>query len=349
MEFHEIANIFPMMLGDEYRKLKDDIESIGQLESVVIYEGKILDGRNRYTVCKDLGIDVKYENFTGNDALQFVISKNLRRRHLDTSQRALIAARLANMQVGDTAYNLRNVDSANLQSRSNLVSQTEAAEMFNVSPRIVASVKAIENNNPEFIPYIESGVMTVHEAEKGIKKQERAEMHASKRAQAFPVGKYAVIYADPPWKYDNSGFDEAADAEYPTMPLDEICSLPVQSLASDGSILFLWATNPLLQEAMKVISAWGFEYKTNMAWIKDRGRGKGWYLKSKHELLLIGTREGTPHPETRPDSCFESPRGNVHSKKPELAYEIIESMYPGNKIELFSRQPREGWEAWGNE
>ncbi len=137
--------------------------------------------------------------------------------------------------------------------------------------------------------------------------------------------------------------------QYPTMPLDELCELPVSNLASDTSVLFLWATNPLLPDALKIMAAWGFEYKTNMAWIKDMGRGKGWFLKSKHELLLIGVRPGTPHPAARPDSCFGAPRGPIHSRKPARAYEIIEAMYPGSKIELFSRTARQGWQAWGNE
>ena len=77
--------------------------------------------------------------------------------------------------------------------------------------------------------------------------------------------------------------------------------------------------------------------------------GKGWYLKSKHELLIIATRENSSHPLIRPDSCFEANRGRVHSRKPEIAYQIIEDMYPGNKIELFARSNHHGWDSWGNE
>ena len=86
-----------------------------------------------------------------------------------------------------------------------------------------------------------------------------------------------------------------------------------------------------------------------MAWIKDKGRGKGWFLQSKHELLLIGTRDNTPHPKERPESCFEADRGPVHSRKPAKSYEIIESMYDGAKLEMFSRSKRPGWEPYGNE
>jgi len=168
-------------------------------------------------------------------------------------------------------------------------------------------------------------------------------------AGKIPNGKYLIIYADPPWKYNNSGFIESAEDQYPTMELEDICNLEVGKLCTDQTVLFLWATNPLLPEALQVINSWGFVYKTNMAWIKDRGRGKGWYLKSKHELLIIATRENSSHPLIRPDSCFEANRGRVHSRKPEIVYEFIEKMYPGIKIELFARNNRLGWDSWGNQ
>lgn len=182
-----------------------------------------------------------------------------------------------------------------------------------------------------------------------VQTQRRQEMVEEKRTQPWPADSYQVVYADPPWRYDNSGFDEAAEGQYPTMDVMDICLLPISSLATDSSVLFLWATNPLLPEAMQVLAAWGFSYKTNMAWVKDRGRGKGWFLRSKHELLLIGTRSQTTHPKERPDSCFEAARGPVHSRKPEIAYEIIERMYDGPRLELFARVARPGWTVWGNE
>lgn len=183
-----------------------------------------------------------------------------------------------------------------------------------------------------------------------IKMEERKEERKSLVA-SIPQGKYAVILADPPWQYSNSGFDESAESQYPTMPTEEICRMAemVDGWATPETVLFLWATNPLLPDALRVMEAWGFSYKTNMAWIKDRGRGKGWFLKSRHELLLIGVRENTPHPKERPDSCFEADRGAVHSRKPAVVYDIIELMYDGAKLEMFCRIPHEGWAAHGNE
>jgi len=209
--------------------------------------------------------------------------------------------------------------------------------------------------NPEIVQRVienareKKEIPTVHKVLQEIKRAAIEKRHQSLRSQPFPEGKYGVILADPAWSYDNSGYRLSAQSHYPTMTTEQICALDVASLCTDSSILFLWATNPLLPEALQVMGAWGFRYATNIAWIKKGIQGIGWYLKSCHELLLIGVRQNTPHPRERFDSFFETTRGLGHSKKPDKAYEIIESMYPCNKIELFARSRRDGWDSWGNE
>lgn len=210
-------------------------------------------------------------------------------------------------------------------------------------PEEVFEEKIVETMNAEKEELTSASFLKI--AERTANRSAQAE----RRERPFPDGKYQVIYADPPWEYENSGFNNSASNNYPTMPVDAICKLPVSDIVDDASVLFLWATNPLLREALMVLEAWGFEYKTNIAWVKDAGRGWGWFLKSKHELMLIGVKPGTPHPIVRPDSCFSEARNDVHSRKPEQAYEIIESMYPGKKVELFARVTRQGWDCWGNE
>ena len=135
---------------------------------------------------------------------------------------------------------------------------------------------------------------------------------------------------------------------YPTLALDDIKAIDVP--AKPDSVLFLWATSPKLLDAMEVIAAWGFLYRTCAVWVKDR-IGMGYYFRQQHELLLV-SRMGTPGaPETqdRPSSIIEYPRC-AHSAKPVLAHEIIERMYPNaRRLEMFARRPREGWDLWGNE
>lgn len=227
-----------------------------------------------------------------------------------------------------------------INKRASHVAQTIAANPGVVEAVIAAAVERDDIPTPDKV-YKAVKVEAIKERNKDLRS----------KAASLPTGKFSVILADPPWQYRNSGFAESAESNYPTMPTDEICGMAktVNALATSETVLFLWATNPLLPDAFSVMKAWGFEYKTNMAWIKDKARGKGWFLKSKHELLLIGTRENTPHPKFRPDSCFEADRGQVHSRKPEAVYGIIESMYDGSKIEMFCRKERTGWASHGNE
>jgi N6-adenosine-specific RNA methylase IME4 len=188
----------------------------------------------------------------------------------------------------------------------------------------------------------------------------RAEVAAFKRERNRPqfdppqtpltaLGPFDVLYADPPWRYEQVRTDSRAiENHYPTMSLDEICAL--QPPALDDAILFLWATSPKLREAMDVIEAWGFNYRTCMVWMKDK-IGMGHYVRQRHELLLLAKRGdiSTPDTTSRPDSVVEAPRG-AHSAKPDVFYELIESMYPGRRYgEIFARQPRPGWASWGNE
>lgn len=163
----------------------------------------------------------------------------------------------------------------------------------------------------------------------------------------LPKGKYQVIYADPPWEYSNSGISGAAANHYQTMATEDIANMPVP--AAENSVLFMWVTNPLLEDALRVLNAWGFSYKTNMVWIKDKA-GQGFYVKGQHELLLICTKGSfTPDSSLYVRSVVEAPR-QEHSEKPEVFYEIIEKLYPKrNYLELFARNKRKGWTSYGNE
>lgn len=171
------------------------------------------------------------------------------------------------------------------------------------------------------------------------------------RSIELPEGKYSVIYADPPWRYEFvESESRAIENQYPTMALDDICALDVQSIANDDAILFMWATSPKLAEAMRVIEAWGFVYRSSAVWVKPQ-LGMGYYFRQQHELLLVATRGNirAPEPANRPRSVYEAPR-QKHSAKPEAFYGFIEAMYPDlPRVELFQRQPRESWSGWGNE
>lgn len=179
---------------------------------------------------------------------------------------------------------------------------------------------------------------------------------------AFPAGQFRIIYADPPWQYGDSGVKSEADnyaaveRHYPTMSLDEICALSsagrrVVDLATNDAVLFLWRTAALLPEAMAVVKAWGFTYKTEIIWHKLR-HNFGNYTSVRHEALIVATRGSClPDIDQKLPSVVEIRQTGEHSAKPEQFREMIDTLYPhGPRLELFRRGAApQGWHVWGNE
>ncbi len=167
----------------------------------------------------------------------------------------------------------------------------------------------------------------------------------------FPSGPYGVIYADPPWKFNvwsEQGLDRAAENHYPVMDVDSIRSLGPFLPAAGDCVLFLWATAPMLVAALQVMASWGFDYKSSCVWHKNVA-GTGYWNRSRHELLLVGTRGNVPAPAqgTQWSSVLEAPIGK-HSEKPNCFHAMIEEYFPHlPKIELFARRARPNWDSWG--
>jgi len=167
--------------------------------------------------------------------------------------------------------------------------------------------------------------------------------------------KYKIIYADPPWelKAGSPNLHEKKQGNrelvYPTMSVEEIKQLPVQSLAEKDSVLFLWTTNKYIEQSYAVARAWGFAPSTMLVWCKKpKGRGLGGTFGISTEYLLFARRGSFKAQERHWSTWFEAKRG-LHSVKPQIAREMIEKCFDGNKIELFARQKTEGWDVWGNE
>ena len=171
--------------------------------------------------------------------------------------------------------------------------------------------------------------------------------------------KYNIIYADPPWSYQNGGVPQGGvNAQYKTMKLQDIKDLPIDEISEDISVLFMWATFPQLQEALEVIKAWGFTYKTlGFSWIKTNKNngepffGIGYYAKSNCEVCLMATK-GKAHSLVKSNkvSSVLIHKRTKHSKKPDIVAEkIVELFGDIPRIELFARDKKEGWDVFGNE
>ncbi len=182
--------------------------------------------------------------------------------------------------------------------------------------------------------------------------------------------KYNIIYADPPWKYQDKSKSHGGGAEnhYPCMNISDICDLPIQSISSENCVLFLWVTMPMLQEGLRVIDSWGFTYKTmSFVWVKANKRentkqlsvlyknhiddymGMGRWTRANAELCMLGTKGKIERRSKKVRQIiYSSVEG--HSKKPEETKDrIIELVGDLPRIELFARQKTEGWDSWGNE
>jgi N6-adenosine-specific RNA methylase IME4 len=199
----------------------------------------------------------------------------------------------------------------------------------------------------------------------------------SANTPALPDKKYKIIYADPPWSYKDKGCNGNAAQHYPLMRDADICTLPIKDIADDNCVLFMWATYPKLQEALDVIKAWGFTYKTiGFQWIKQNRSGNGHFFglgrwtRGNTEPCLIATK-GREFPvildEEGSAPCLIATKGKpcrvsasvgqlifsplrAHSQKPdEVRDRIVELMGDLPRIELFARSSAEGWDCWGNE
>jgi N6-adenosine-specific RNA methylase IME4 len=172
---------------------------------------------------------------------------------------------------------------------------------------------------------------------------------------------FKTIVADPPWSYKSNGAPaswrpcldrgekpHSVNHYYGTMTNADIAAMPIASIADRDSVLFMWATTPLMREAFEVMDAWGWKYKTLLTWEKTNACGMGYWFRGVTEHLLVGVRGKVKAFRSREKNLFRA-RRRKHSEKPEEAFALIESVSPGPRLELFARRKRERWVCWGNE
>lgn len=185
----------------------------------------------------------------------------------------------------------------------------------------------------------------------------------------IPLGPFATIAADPPWKYRDLvhatrvrgikvaeygfGADKirgrrGAEGYYPVMTIEEIAALPVGHSAAPNAHLYLWCTNAFIEPAHVVARAWGFEPRTILTWVKP-GIGMGHFYRNNTEHVIFAVRGRLPVLRHNQPTAFTAPKSRIHSQKPNRFFEIVETMSPGPYLELFARATRAGWVGWGNE
>ena len=320
----QCCEAFPPMDHDAFLALKTSIERNGQKEPIVLWGGRVVDGRHRLKACQELGFDptVKLLTCSYEEAVSATFAANVNRRQLGTGQLALLAAQLATRKPGQTKA-AKHIEA--------VLSQTEAAALFGVSRDAVQKAcRLVLDNNHLLLDAVHTASMTLNEAyittstgktglrvkttdderkalrvaaavKERLGKESRTlrlvkQAATSAKNQALPTGaRHSVVLADPPWDYgmpnDRSASRIIPHEQYPTMTIDAICAMGVTDIAADDAMLFLWCPAPLLPDALKVMAAWGFDYSTNWVWHKE---GKlncgGGTAAIHHELLLVGKR-----------------------------------------------------------
>lgn len=335
-----------MMQADELQDLVTDIKNNGLIEPIVLYEDKILDGRNRYLACGEAGEKPHYDYYKGDEPVSYVVSKNLHRRHLNPTQCGVIGEKLSNMRQGERT---------DLEPSDNCpkVSQSQAAKILNISPKTIQRVRKVKQEAPELMPKLESGEMTAHEAVKIIKKDKRdreiQEQIKEIEQNDFtpPTYNYDVIVIDPPWpygtKYDPNG--RRAANPYPEMSLDDIKAIEIP--ASDDCVLWLWTTHKFMRYSFDIIDTWGFRDVAIITWVKDR-MGLGTHIRSQSEFCIMALK-GKPVINLTNQTTVINGKLKEHSRKPDEFYDMVNSLCVGYKLDYFSREQRKGWDQYGND
>ncbi len=383
----EFRSLIPSLRQEEFLQLEANITNEGCREPLVVWEGyKILiDGHHRHRICETYRIPYKIVELkleSRFDVKRWIIMNQIGKRNITNDARLYLIGRYYR----DVKHNQGGDRTRAMYRNCTLHSKELVGRMFNIHPNTVMNAskfsKALDRIaeiQPESKELIEDGTIKTTQTDivklatlpaediervlvqvidkkdnlnninRLITRERKVKSIINQSLQTDK--KYNVIYADPPWRYEHASDSTMnVEAHYDTLSLDDICNLNVSDISHTDAVLFLWSPSALLFNAMNVINAWGFEYRTCMVWFK-KAPVLGHNLKQVHELLLIAKKGNLPAPlpENRPVSVVEAPREG-HSKKPDVFYEVIEKMYPEfSKIELFARRRRLGWDCWGDE
>lgn len=359
-----VRRIADLVIRDRHRNDMGDIDGlarsmadVGLLHPVVVTPDNVLiAGERRLRAAQQLGwkeIPVHVVDLA--DVALGELAENAVRKDFLPSEAVAIAEAVRGLVAtphgGDRKSEAFKSESFALEKGRTV---DKAAAYVGLSGRTLEkAVAVIESGKPELVELMD-GSGSIDRAYKELKK---AEVAAQRKSTPLPAGQYRVIYADPPWLYSKEQHSSEEQetvlaTHYPSMSTPNICGLPIENMASDNAVLFLWATAPLLRDALAVIDAWGFTYKAQFIWDKVK-HNVGHYNSVRHELLLIATR-GSCLPDSRElhDSVVSIER-TEHSAKPPYFRELIDKMYHPNKrdrIELFVRGDLPAWwERWGNE
>jgi N6-adenosine-specific RNA methylase IME4 len=363
LRFHPVANIFPLMKGEEFDKLVESIRTNGLLNPIWLHpdDGSVIDGKNRYNACPVAGVEPRYETWAGKGSLvAFVVAQNRDRRHLSATDRALLGKELLPLIAAKAKERMRQspgrpkkgqekgtqkVEQVSRRKNESLAA-AKAAKLAGTNRQYISDLLTMERDAPTVYAKVKNREIDLREAKQEIKEQKKQAVveQIKQETKPLPDGPFRVQAVDPPWRYESRADDitHRARNPYPDMTIDEIKALPVARLAHPDSIVWLWSPNAFMRQAFEILDAWGFENKTILTWVKDK-MGTGHWLRGKTEHCLMAIK-GKPviRKLTNQTTALSGPL-REHSRKPNEFYALVDSLCPGNKAEWFAREARENW------
>ncbi len=361
-------NLKEIIIGDRIRKdlgdvdnLVESISEIGLLHPVVVKqkgdEYFLLAGRRRLEAFKKLGKEtIPVTVVSLEDVLKAELHENTVRKDFTFTEMVALDNEFAPSVKEESKKRMvdAHASSAKLAQLEQGTSRDKMAAYLGMGhstydkfQKIKEAIKANPEKFGDFGERIDNG-MSIDYAHKMVITKEKS----NTPTPDLPEGEFELIYMDPPWKYD---LELSGSPDYKTMTVEEMITEIPKIPAHKDCILFMWVTNPKLNDAYRLLQHWGFEYKTKMEWVKMKDgklqAGTGHYVFGADEMLWICTKgsPGTPPTDARPKSVIFAERTKKHSEKPKIFYQIIETMYPAKKkLEMFSRDAREGWQSWGD-
>jgi N6-adenosine-specific RNA methylase IME4/ParB-like chromosome segregation protein Spo0J len=362
-------HIIPPLSADEYAQLEKNILQDGIREPLVVWGDTLIDGHNRLSIAQKHGLEYKTVSMDFGDdkaAKEWIILNQFGRRNINNYQRSLLALELKPI-IAEKAKERQGERTDIVQKSAPSYGKTrdELADIAGVSHDTISKVEKIETA-PDISAKVKSGELSINQGYQAVKRAEkvldverRIDEHKQTQTGITDIyntdKRYSIIYADPAWDYWSGG-NKNQNLHYQTMTIDDICALPVKDIADESCVLFLWVTFPILQDCFKVIESWGFKYSTaGFVWVKKNRNadtpfiGCGAWTRANSELCLIAIKGNVTRLDAGISQVIEAPI-EEHSKKPSVTRELITRLVGElPRIELFSRNAVDGWDAWGNE
>lgn len=363
MKAHAIADLFPMLSDPELEALALSMRTHGfdPTHPVLLLDGKILDGRNRWQAAKMAGVTPVTKNWDGGgDPWDFVWRENAIRRHLEPGTKTAICFQFL---AGSKAWQEREGNRGKhgprkrgsqepLSAASNSAKRNELAAAAGVSLATAQRALAVAAADDEAIKAVAAGTCSLADAVRSTKRKTltaKLEDVAGRNAKAA-TGVYDVVVIDPPWPMQKIERDERPNQvafDYPTMAEEELEDLEIP--CADACHVWLWTTHKFLPMALRLLEAWNLSYVCTFVWHKPGGFQPIGLPQYNCEFALYARRGSPSFIDTKAlPVCFEAPRGK-HSEKPEAFYEVLRRVTGGRRLDMFNRRAIEGFDGWGKE